>query len=177
MGRFRGFDAACLRRDGRTRPSSPRAIAAARPSAPGGRRANRNRCPRRLAKSGQRGHYRLLARRWLRRAVTPDLPLDLTALWTLDILGVIVCWVDAIARSPQRADPLCFSPAAERGSFGAKAWCPARPRGKGCDLLSACAVDEVIEHWPDRCDCSHALSEDERRPRVSRRATSPKGCV
>jgi transposase len=35
--------------------------------------------------------------------------------------------------------------------------------GRGRDLLPACAVDEVIEHWPKRCACGHVFSEDERR--------------
>jgi len=29
--------------------------------------------------------------------------------------------------------------------------------------LPACAVDEVIEHWPKRCACGHVFSVDERR--------------
>jgi transposase len=35
--------------------------------------------------------------------------------------------------------------------------------GRGRDLLPACAVDEVIEHWPERCSCGHVFSERERR--------------
>jgi transposase len=35
--------------------------------------------------------------------------------------------------------------------------------GRGRDLLPACAVDEVIEHWPERCRCGHAFAEHERR--------------
>ena len=35
--------------------------------------------------------------------------------------------------------------------------------GRGRDLLPACAVDEVIEHWPARCGCGHVFSEDECR--------------
>jgi len=27
--------------------------------------------------------------------------------------------------------------------------------GRGRDLLPACAVDEVIEHWPERCGCKY----------------------
>ena len=34
--------------------------------------------------------------------------------------------------------------------------------GRGRDLLPASAVDEVIEHWPERCACGHAFSERER---------------
>ena len=33
--------------------------------------------------------------------------------------------------------------------------------GRGRDLLPACAVDEVIEHWPKRCSCGHVFSEEE----------------
>ena len=36
--------------------------------------------------------------------------------------------------------------------------------GRGRDLLPACAVDEVIEHWPARCGCGHVFSEDEQHP-------------
>ena len=34
--------------------------------------------------------------------------------------------------------------------------------GRGRDLLPACAVDEVIEHWPSGCDCGHVFCERER---------------
>jgi Family of unknown function (DUF6444) len=27
--------------------------------------------------------------------------------------------------------------------------------GHGRDLLPACAVDDVIEHWPEHCSCGH----------------------
>lgn len=33
--------------------------------------------------------------------------------------------------------------------------------GRGRDLLPACAVDEVIEYWPECCGCSHAFAEGE----------------
>ena len=36
--------------------------------------------------------------------------------------------------------------------------------GRGRDLLPACTVDEVIEHWPKRCACGHVFSEHEHRP-------------
>jgi transposase len=35
--------------------------------------------------------------------------------------------------------------------------------GRGRDLLPACAVDEVIEHWPEHCGCGHVFSVGERR--------------
>jgi transposase len=34
--------------------------------------------------------------------------------------------------------------------------------GRGRDLLPIGAVDEVIEHWPERCGCSHIFAEEER---------------
>ena len=36
--------------------------------------------------------------------------------------------------------------------------------GRGRDILPASAVDEVIEHWPERCGCGYVFSEDERHP-------------
>lgn len=32
------------------------------------------------------------------------------------------------------------------------------------DVLPACAVNEVIEHWPERGGCRYAFSNDEQRP-------------
>jgi transposase len=34
--------------------------------------------------------------------------------------------------------------------------------GKGRDLLPAWAVHEVVEHWPERCDCGHVFCQSER---------------
>jgi transposase len=34
--------------------------------------------------------------------------------------------------------------------------------GNGRPLLPAWAVDEVIEHWPERCSCGHVFAEHER---------------
>jgi transposase len=34
--------------------------------------------------------------------------------------------------------------------------------GKGRPLLPAWAVDEVIDHWPDRCECGQVFVEDDR---------------
>jgi transposase len=33
--------------------------------------------------------------------------------------------------------------------------------GHGRELLPACAVDEVIEHWPERCECGHVFAAGE----------------
>jgi transposase len=35
--------------------------------------------------------------------------------------------------------------------------------GRGRDLLPACAVDDVVEHWPKRCACGHVFQAHERR--------------
>ena len=35
-------------------------------------------------------------------------------------------------------------------------------QGKGRPLLPAWAVDEVIDHWPDRCECGQVFVEDDR---------------
>lgn len=35
--------------------------------------------------------------------------------------------------------------------------------GRGRDLLPACAVDEVIDHWPTRCACGHVFASHEHR--------------
>jgi transposase len=34
--------------------------------------------------------------------------------------------------------------------------------GKGRPLLPAWAVDEIVEHWPERCRCGHAFRDEER---------------
>ena len=34
--------------------------------------------------------------------------------------------------------------------------------GHGRELLPASAVNEVIEHWPERCDCGHEFAPQER---------------
>lgn len=34
--------------------------------------------------------------------------------------------------------------------------------GKGRELLPSWAVDEVVEHWPERCSCGHVFCERER---------------
>jgi transposase len=33
--------------------------------------------------------------------------------------------------------------------------------GHGRELLPLCAVDEVIEHWPERCECGHVFAAGE----------------
>jgi transposase len=37
-------------------------------------------------------------------------------------------------------------------------------RGHGRRLLPPDAVDEIVEHWPERCGCGHVFRESEREP-------------
>jgi len=48
--------------------------------------------------------------------------------------------------------------------------------GRGRDLLPACAVDEVIEHWPKPAAADTSSQSMSANPRVSRRATRWKSC-
>jgi transposase len=36
--------------------------------------------------------------------------------------------------------------------------------GNGRELLPLCAVDEPVEHWPERCQCGHVFAADELLP-------------
>jgi len=40
---------------------------------------------------------------------------------------------------------------------------PGHP-GRGRHLAPIAALDELIDHWPERCACGHRFSETERRP-------------
>jgi transposase len=65
------------------------------------------------------------------------------------------------------APPSSDAPGGARGrrSKGASGRSPgAQPghEGKGRELLPTMAVDEVIEHWPERCGCGHVFCEAER---------------
>jgi transposase len=66
--------------------------------------------------------------------------------------------------SPPSADPP--GGAAKRGKDPSGRSQGAQPghEGHGRPLLPAWAVDEVIEHWPDRCECGHVLGTAERVP-------------
>lgn len=61
---------------------------------------------------------------------------------------------DAPSSPPRRSkDPSGRKPGAQSGH-----------QGHGRELLPACAVDEVVEHWPARCGCGHVFCEREHRP-------------
>jgi transposase len=66
--------------------------------------------------------------------------------------------------APPSSDPPSQTPKRGKDPSGRKRGGQPGHEGRGRDLLPACAVDEVIEHWPRRCGCGHVFCEDERRP-------------
>jgi len=64
---------------------------------------------------------------------------------------------------PPSSDPPGKTPRRSKDRSGRKRGGQPGHEGRGRDLLPACAVDEVIEHWPERCGCGHVFSVDERR--------------
>jgi transposase len=65
--------------------------------------------------------------------------------------------------APPSSDPPSKTPKRGKDPSGRRRGAQPGHEGRGRDLLPACAVDEVIEHWPARCGCGHVFSEDERR--------------
>lgn len=65
--------------------------------------------------------------------------------------------------APPSSDPPSRAPKRGKDRSGRKRGGQPGHEGHGRDLLPACAVDEVIEHWPQSCGCGHVFSEDERR--------------
>jgi transposase len=63
---------------------------------------------------------------------------------------------------PPSSDPPSAAPRGKDPSGRRRGAQPGH-EGSGRELLPACAVDEVIEHWPERCACGHVFSDDERR--------------
>jgi len=64
---------------------------------------------------------------------------------------------------PPSSDPPS-SPPRSKDPSGRKRGAQPGHAGHGRELLPAWAVDEVIEHWPERCGCGHVFCEKERRP-------------
>jgi transposase len=62
---------------------------------------------------------------------------------------------------PPSSDPP-GSPVSGEDPSGRKRGAQDGHEGHGRPLLPAWAVDEVIEHWPERCCCGHLFSGDER---------------
>ena len=65
---------------------------------------------------------------------------------------------------PPSSDPPSTPPRRGKDRSGRKRGGQPGHEGHGRDLLPAWAVDEVIEHWPERCGCGHVFAEDERHP-------------
>ena len=63
---------------------------------------------------------------------------------------------------PPSADPLSVAPKRGRGRSGRSQGAQPGHEGRGRELLPTSAVDEVVEHWPDRCSCGHVFCESER---------------
>ena len=63
---------------------------------------------------------------------------------------------------PPSSDPPS-SPARGKDPSGRKRGGQPGHEGHGRPLLPAWAVDEVVDHWPERCRCGHAFA-DEREP-------------
>ena len=74
---------------------------------------------------------------------------------------------------PPSVDPPGAAPRRGKDSSGRRQGGQPGHEGKGRPLLPAWAVDEVVDHWPDRCDCGHEFAE--RRARGGRRAGAPPG--
>jgi transposase len=66
--------------------------------------------------------------------------------------------------APPSSDPPKSASKRGKDSSGRRRGAQPGHEGSGRELLPACAVDEVIEYWPERCDCGHVFSGDERRP-------------
>ena len=64
---------------------------------------------------------------------------------------------------PPSADPPGASrPRRERGPSGRDQGAQAGHEGHGRELLPSEAVDEIVEHWPQRCGCGRRFGEAER---------------
>ena len=63
---------------------------------------------------------------------------------------------------PPSVDPPASTPKRGKDRSGRKQGAQPGHEGRGRPLLPAWAVDRVIEHWPDRCDCGHGFALEER---------------
>jgi transposase len=62
---------------------------------------------------------------------------------------------------PPSSDPPGTSPRRSKDSTGRSQGAQGGHQGHGRPLLPAWAVDEVIEHWPERCGCGHVFCAQE----------------
>ena len=63
---------------------------------------------------------------------------------------------------PPSQDPPRVAPTSGKDSSGRRQGAQPGHQGKGRPLLPAWTLDEVVEHWPDRCECGHVFAEDDR---------------
>jgi transposase len=63
---------------------------------------------------------------------------------------------------PPSADPPASTPKRGKDPSGRKQGAQPGHEGRGRPLLPAWAVDRVVEHWPERCDCGHSFAPEER---------------
>src|SRR5450756_1634356 len=70
---------------------------------------------------------------------------------------------------PPSADPPSVPPRPRQAASGRRAGAQPGHPGRGRRLASIESLDELIDHWPERCACGHRFSEAERRP-VGRQA-------
>jgi transposase len=62
---------------------------------------------------------------------------------------------------PPSTDPPGSAPRREKDASGRRQGGQPGHEGKGRPLLAAWAVDELVDHWPDRCDCGHVFAAGE----------------
>jgi transposase len=62
---------------------------------------------------------------------------------------------------PPSVDPPSTPPGRGKDPSGRKPGGQSGHEGKGRELLPASAVDELLVHWPKRCDCGHEFGEGE----------------
>ena len=65
---------------------------------------------------------------------------------------------------PPSQDPPGAQPRPRQATSGRKRGAQPGHKGHGRRLAPSEAVDEIIDHWPERCFCGHRFTEAERRP-------------
>jgi transposase len=63
---------------------------------------------------------------------------------------------------PPSADPPGGTPKRGKDPSGRKQGAQPGHEGRGRPLLPTWAVDEVVEHWPECCECGHVFAREER---------------
>src|SRR5208282_1542181 len=63
--------------------------------------------------------------------------------------------------APPSGDPPSRTPKRGKDSSGRSQGAQPGHEGHGRELLPLSAVDELVEHWPERCGCGHTFAADE----------------